>query len=64
MIPATSASDSSSVTSTAFSIRADTPQARKVRSIGSRCSNASPMAELTMNSPTTKDNSPKAVRLR
>ena len=35
-------------------MRADTPQARNVRSIGSRCSNASPIAELTMNRPTTE----------
>jgi len=45
-------------------MRADTPQARSVRSIGSRCSNASPIAELTMNSPTTNDSRPKAVRFR
>ena len=35
-----------------------------VRSIGSRCSKASPIAELTMNRPTTKDSRPNAVRLR
>ena len=64
MTPAISASATSSITSTAFSIRADTPQARSVRSIGRRCSKARPIAELTMNSPTTKDSRPNAVRLR
>jgi hypothetical protein len=47
-----------------LSIRADAPQARNVRSIGRRCSKASPIAELTMNRPTKNDNRPKAVRLR
>ncbi len=54
----------SSLSNTAFSIRADTPQARTVRSIDRRCSKARPTAELTMNSPTRNDSSPKAVRLR
>ncbi|MGY4196551.1 hypothetical protein ACVIM9_005892 [Bradyrhizobium sp. USDA 4520] len=64
MRPATSASDTSSITSTVLSIRAETPQARSVRSIGSRCSKARPIAELTMNRPTKNDSRPNAVRLR
>ena len=42
----------------------EAPQARKVLSIGSRCSKASPIAELTMKRPTTKDSSPNAVRFK
>jgi len=63
-MPAISASDTNSITMTVFNSRADTPQARRVRSIGSRCSKASPIAELTMNRPTKNDSSPNAVRLR
>ena len=62
--PATSASETSSSSSTAFSWREETPQARKVRNIGSRCSKARPIAELTMKSPTKNDSRPNAVRFR
>ncbi len=47
-----------------LSIRAETPQARSVRSIGNRCSKARPIAELTMNRPTKNNSRPNAVRLR
>ena len=49
---------------TTFSMRDETPQARKVRSIGRRCSKARPIAELTMKRPTRNDSIPNAVRLR
>ncbi len=63
-MPASSANATSSSSNTELSIREETPQARNVRSIGSRCSKAKPIAELTMNSPTRNDSIPNAVRLR
>jgi len=63
-MPESTASVTNSPTCTHVSCRAETPQARMVRSIGSRCSSASPIAECTMNSPTTNDSRPNVVRLR
>ena len=58
------ASTVSSRSVSAISVRAGTPRARSVRNIGRRCSNARPIAPWTIKRPTTKDNSPKAVRFR
>ena len=54
----------SSARSAAARPRAGTPQARRVRKVGRRCSKARPAAACTMKSPTRKASAPKAVRFR